>query len=292
MTTDVEQLESLLGDKSRVGMYAGAFVSYEDKAATVDLEGSRLLGIKSATPYLPAVGEQVWVQFIDGVPWLLGPTVIPPGDGTIVTVSSESAVVETDIGRITATYTAGQALSSGQNVKLYWQGGPHVIGPLATTPPPKPTPDPPAPSPSSRHVDVFTAVDAGSWSGAYGWRQAQVWASDSLLGAWFYGSKIRDTLADAAVEKIEIWSTLTQIRGNPPVFATHPHAGKPTGAPALSSSTATPVASGRWVQLPLSFGQFLASNVGGIGLNHGGYNKFRSLAEDPQSGALRITSIY
>ncbi|MBK0296208.1 hypothetical protein IAE22_28775 [Bacillus sp. S34] len=41
-----------------------------------------------------------------------------------------------------------------------------------------------------------------------------------------------------------------------------------------------------------SFGQFLATNLGGIGLAHGGFNKFRSLAADAQSGALRITSTY
>lgn len=292
MTDDVAQIEERLQGKSRVGMYSGSFVEYVDLAATVDLEGSRLLGIRSATPYLPSVGEQVWVQFVDGVPWMLGPTVIPPGDGTVFTVSSESAVVETDIGRITATYTAGAELSSGQNVKLYWQGGPHIIGALATTPPPVPVPPPPPEPTATRHVDTFTTVDAGSWSASYGWSQSQVWASDSLLGAWFYGSKIRDTLSGATVEKIEIWSTLTQIRGNNPNFATHPHGGKPGGAPTLERSTSIPVASGVWLELPLSFGQYLAENVGGVGVNHGGWNKFRSRTEDPQTGALRITSIY
>lgn len=296
MTTDTEQVEQLLGGKSRVGMYSGSFVSYEDRAATVDLEGSdeysRLAGIRSATPYLPVVGEQVWVQFIDGVPWMLGPTVIPPGDGTVFTVSPESVVVETDVGRVTATYTAGAALSSGQNVKLYWQGGPHVIGALATTPPPTPVPPPPPEPVASRHVDVFTATDAGSWSQSYGWNQGQVWASDSLLGAWFYGTKIKDTLSAASIERVEMWVTLTQIRGSNPNFATHPHPSKPGGAPALTTVAALPVSSGTWLELPLSVGQFLATNVGGVGVNHGGYNKFRSLTEDPQSGALRITSTY
>jgi hypothetical protein len=293
VTTDVDQIQRLLEGKSRVRAYSGAFAGMDGLAVNVDLESSRLRGIKSMTSYRPSMGEQVWVLFVDSVPWMIGPTVSPPGRGKISSLSAETAVVTTDIGDVTATRGAGQTLAVGQDVKLYWQDGPHILGGFATTPPsPPPVPDPPAPPAPTRHVDVFTAVDAGSWSASYGWQQQQVWASNSLLGAWFYGSKIRDTLAGASIERIEIWSTLLQIQGSAPVFATHPHPGKPGGAPALANSTPLGAVSGVWLELPLAFGQYLAGNIGGIGLNHGGYNKFRSLAQDPQSGALRITSIY
>jgi hypothetical protein len=53
-----------------------------------------------------------------------------------------------------------------------------------------------------------------------------------------------------------------------------------------------PVPDGAWVTLPTTFGQYLSNAVGGIGLAHGGTNSFRSLADDPMSGALRITSTY
>lgn len=242
------------------------------------------------TPYRPEVGERVFLLAVSGSFFLVGPAVPKPARGTVTSVSSSTVTLDTDVGSVQATYDAGTSLSVSQQVKLLWSDGAHVVG-ILTAPPAPPTP-PPAPVPAKRqHVDVFQAVDAGSFSGGRWW-QAQPWASDTTLGAWFYGSKIRDTLQGAPVSKVELWSTLASRFGGNPNFGTHPHAGKPGAGPSIASATPLSPPNGGWLTLPTAFGQYLANNVGGIGLAHGGFNKFRSLSDDPQSGALRITSTY
>lgn len=292
---DVAAIRQLLAGKSRVTMWRATFVGITaDGIVQCDVTNGDDTGrvpVQMTTAYMPQVNEQVFVLAIDGTSYyLIGPSVPKPPSGTIATVNATTVDVTTTLGTVTATFESGATLSAGQVVKLYWSGGAHVIG--ALTPPPAP-PDPPAPPVPAkrRHVDVFTANDAGSFSGGRWW-QSQPWASDTTLGAWFYGAKIRDTLQGAPVSKVEIWSTLAQRYGSNPLMGTHPHAAKPGGGPAISNATAVSPPNGGWLTLPTSFGQFLAGNVGGIGLAHGGYNKFRSLAEDPQSGALRITSTY
>jgi hypothetical protein len=292
VTSEAEEIQNLLNGKSKVRLYVGTFVGLVNRAATVDLVGGRVTGMSTATPYRPQVNDTVWVAFIDGVPLMLGPTVMPPDSGTVVTVSPETAVVTTDVGDIRATYNVGAAISSGQTVKLMWAAGAHIVGVMSSSPTPPTPPPPPVIINPVPHIDVFTAVTAGSWSEAYGWAKQEPWAADNVLGAWFYGSKIRDTLAGAAIQRIELFATPTQVKGAAPAFATHLHAAKPPGSPLLSNPTPIAVGPATWIELPVEFGQFLLDNIGGIGLNHGGENKFRSLAEDPQSGAIRITSIY
>ena len=292
MSTDVEQIQALLDGKSKVRWYVGTFVGMVGRAATVDLAGGRITGMSTATPYRPQVNDTVWVVFTDRVPVMMGPTVMPSDSGTVVAVTPQDALVSTDMGEIRATYNVGVAISSGQNVKLMWSAGPHIVGVMSSMPTPPTPPPPPAGDVPVTRVDIFTATQAGSFRDPYGWNLDEVWAAPNVLGAWFYGTKIRDTLAGAVVQKIELFATPTELAGSAPAFATHPHAGLPTDAPTLSNGTPVNVTSEQWVTLPLAFGQYLAANAGGIGVDHGGFNKFRSLKQDPQSGALRITSIY
>lgn len=283
----------LLGDKAKVTMWLGQFVALDGVWAMVDISNGDEAGripARVTTPYRPEVGEQVFVVAIDGKYFLLGPAMPKPAQGTVSAVGPNTATVATDQGDVTATIGVGMTLSAGQVVKLFWSDGAHVLAALTAAPTP-PAPPPPPNSGPSTHVDVFTAVDAGSFSGGRWW-QPQPWASDSTLGAWFYGSKVRDTLRGATVRKVELFASVAQRFGNLPNFGYHPHGAKPAAGPSIQAARAIDVADGRWITLPVSFGQYLADNVGGIGLVHGGYNKFRSLAADAQSGALRITSTY
>lgn len=291
----VAAIQELVASRAKVTVWLGTFVGLNDAGTGVfcDIANGDATGRVPAqvmTPYRPEVNEQVQLLAIDGKFYLVGPALPKPGQGTVVSVTSDVATLATDVGNVAATFNAGLTLSASQIVKILWSDGPHVVGVLSTSPTPQ-TP-PPSPTPGAvRHVDVFTAIDAGTFSGGRWW-QAQPWASDTTLGAWFYGSKIRDTLRGASVSKVEIWSSLAQRYGSSPNFATHPHASKPTSGPSVSSATPRAVADRQWIELPVAFGAFLASNVGGIALAHGGFNKFRSLAQDAQSGALRITSTY
>lgn len=290
---DVDVMLALLGDKAKVTIWLGRFVGIDTGWALCDISNGDQSGrvpAQTTTAYRPEVNESVFVAAIDGKFYLLGPATMKPAQGTVTAVSSNTVTVSTDLGDVTATVGVGVNLSAGQVVKLYWSDGAHVISALTAAPTPA-TP-PPAPEAStSQHVDVFTAVDAGSFSGGRWW-QAQPWASDTTLGAWFYGSKIVDSLRGATIQKVEMYASVASRFGSPPNIGTHPHATKPAGGPNVQAAATTAVADGQWITLPLSVGQYLAANVGGIGLNHGGFNKFRSIAADAQSGALRITSTY
>jgi hypothetical protein len=290
---DVDAIFDLFGGKAKVTMWLGSFVGFDGIWALCDISNGSDVGrvpARVTTAYRPEVNEPVFVVAVDGKYYLLGPTVPKPAQGTVLTVGASNVTVQTDMGDVLATSNAGTTLSSGQVVKLYWSDGPHIIGALTAAP--APVAPPPAPgSDPSKHVDTFSAIDAGSFSGGRWW-QPQPWASDTTLGAWFYGSKIRDTLKDATVQKIELFTSVASRFGNVPNIGYHPHARKPGGSPAITAARGIDVADGRWITLPVEFGRFLATNVGGIGLAHGGFNKFRSVAQDAQSGTLRITSTY
>lgn len=288
---EYEQLLRLLAGKSQVTMFIGTYVTTDTVTITTDAGGGRFPA-KSATPYRPQVGESVWVAFIDQVPFMLGPTTTKPGTGTVVSVASNLATISTDIGQVLASFNSGLTLSAGQIVKLFWNDGPHVIG-VMSAPLPVPTaPNQPNPANPVSHTDTFTALDSGSWTDASGWWSQQVLADAADLGAWFYGTKISDTLNGASVSRIEMYVSLDVQSGASPNLAYHAYSSKPATSPVLTGALATDVSDGAWVSLPLAFGAFLASNPGGIGVAHGGASKFRSLSEDAQSGALRITSTY
>lgn len=279
-----------LGGKSTIRPLVGTFVSASATGYVIDVGGGRIPAAPGSL-YLPEVNESVWVWFIDGSPFVMGPTVPKPDRGTVASVASGIVSLTTSLGQVSAPYT-GTTPSAGQIMKLAWHGGP--MASLMSTSPAGNT-APPAPGGgTSSHVDTFTAVDSGSF-GSGRWWTAQVYASDSNLGAWFYGTKISDTIpASAAVQKTEIYVPPgSQISGSAPNFATHTYASKPGGAPSLPVAAAVGIAPG-WVVLPNSIGIALKRGGGslGVGLNQGGYNILRSLAQDGQSGAIRITSVY
>lgn len=286
-----DQILALLAKKSQVTTLVGKFVSGSTAGCVVDVGGGRI-SAQFGTSFLPDINESVWVWFIDGNPFMMGPSVPKPGVGTVVSIAAGLVTLTTAFGPFTLPYDSRLTPTAGQVMKLTWQGGGFAIAVLSAVPVDPTAPGAPATG-ATTHVDTFTAIDAGSRQSS-GWWTSKVYASDSNLSAWFYGSKIADTLSASAVPtKIEIYITADQIQGGSPNFALHPHQTRPAGNPTLTSSTAVAVAPG-WVTLPSGFATALKTGGGsaGIGLNHGGYNIFKSLAQDGQSGALRITSTY
>lgn len=289
---DVGAILNAVGGKAKVTMWLASFVGLDGSFAMCDIANGDKLGrvpAKVTTPYRPEINEQVFVAAIDGKYFLLGPSVPKPAQGTVTAVQSNTATVSTDQGTVTASVGVGMTLSAGQVVKLFWSDGAHVLAALTAAPTPV-VPPPPPDAGSSTHIDVFTAVDAGTYQNGRWW-QDQPWASQSTIGAWFYGSKIRDTIQGGSVSRIQIYLPVVQRQFDPPNIGTHAYGGKVSN-PSVQNAAAVGVGGTGWYDLPVSFGQYLVGNVGGIGLNHGGYNKFASLAADAQSGALRITSTY
>jgi len=291
MTDETEVVLGLLDGKASVRMVAGAYRGLDGLRATVDFEGGRVPAY-FATSWRPVVNDPVWVLIVDGVAYITGPTAPLASDGTVVSVASGLATISTDVGNVFATYNSGVTLTAGQAVKLLAHGGYHVVGVKASSPV-GPSPDPGGGGGGTVVTQTFTAIDSGSFESS--WWTPRVYASTSNQGAWFYDYKMPWTIpASAVASSIEIYLAPVQIFGADPIFTTHPHGTKPGGSPGLSGGTAIDVTGAGWYPLPLSFFNALKSGGGaaGIGLNHGGYNIFASLAQDPQCGSIRTTYSY
>ncbi|WIA99752.1 hypothetical protein [Curtobacterium sp. MCBA15_012] len=287
---DLTPLQLALAKKSTVTAFVGRFVSATATGCFVDVGGGRVPA-QFGSDYLPEVNEPVNVLFINGAPFMMGPVGAKPGKGTVQSVSASVVTLDTAYGEVVCPYNQGVTPSTGQVMRIGWREGPFAEAVMSTSP--KPADPPPAPGGgATTHADVFTALDAGSFNGR--WWTAQVRADDSDLGCWFYGSKISDTIpAGARIQAVQVYVSADRIYGNPPIFGVHPYQSNPGGAPTLGALSPIPVAPG-WATLPTGFGDVLKAGGGsaGVGVAHGGFNIFRSLAQDGQSGALRITSVY
>jgi len=292
VSSEADVILKLLQGKSSVRVLPGFFRGFDTPGGRMLVEFDKgNVPAHPVTPWRPKMNEPVWVQIVDGVAYVLGPTVNPPADGVVVGTGSGIAVISTDIGDVDATYNSGVTLTAGQEVKLAAGNGYHVIGVKSTSPAPGTSPGGGGGG-SGEFTIEFTAVDAGSWRSGSGWWQSQPWASDNNKGAWFYGNKIPDTIpAHATINHVEVFVVPVYTFGSPPNFAIHNHASKPGGEPSLGAATAVGYSGAGWVTLPSSFGDALKAGGSdrGVGLLQGGYHKFASLAQDARSGTLRIS---
>jgi hypothetical protein len=285
-TADV--IREALRNTPRLTALVGTFVGFEGGMPLVDVGGGRI-PVATFGGIFPIVNESCHVWFINGSPFLMGPTAPKPGIGTVTAVDGDLVTVQTDAGDVILPFYAGYSPAVDDIVKIDWSSAPAVAWVLSTQPDAEPAP--PAPGGGTgESVQVFTAVDAGSHDPAYGWHLADVWASNSKIGAWFYGTKISDTVpASATILSVEMYMAPTKILGVPNLVA-HANPVRPAGGLAISSANVPVGIAAGWVGLPIAFGQHLKAGGSsfGVGVNHGGFSKFASLAQDPMSGALRI----
>lgn len=286
MVDQSEVILELFNQKSNVQVIPGFYRGLDGLRALVDFSGGRVPA-HPALGFIPEVNDPVWVAVVDGVAWMIGPTVLRPGNGEVVSESSGIAVVDTVIGEVSATYNSGSTLSPGDQVKLYWNEGCHIIG-VRSDSPVAPVPPPAGGGGGGVQTITFSAIDSGSYQSGYGWRINDVWSSASNIGAWFYGTKIRDTIPDSAViNNAEIYLPLVKDLGAFP-FGRHDYATKPAGSISFSGVTTLPGKSG-WVPIPTSLIDHLKVNTGGLGFGLGGYNIWAGTQRDGQSGTVRVT---
>lgn len=286
MADEPEVILELFKNKSKVQLLPGNYRGLDGLRVVVDFDGGRVPA-HPTTAYRPEVNEPVWVAVVDGVAFMLGPTVPKPADGTYVSDSGGVATVATDIGDVEATYLSGASFTPGDELKLFWSDGCHILGKKSTSVAAGQVP-PPGGSEASRFVKTFTAIDSGSYQSGYGWRINDVWSSASNIGAWFYGTKIRDTIPDnAVIVSAEIYLPLLKDLGAAP-FGRHDQASKPGGAVTITATSTLPGKSG-WVSIPTSLIDELKVNTGGLGFGLGGYNIWAGTQKDGQSGAVRVT---
>lgn len=277
----------LFKNKSKVQLIPADYRGLDGLRAVVDFDGGRVPA-HPMTAYRPEINDPVWVAVVDGVAYMVGPTVPKPAEGTIVSTGSGIATITTDIGEVTGTYESGASFSPGDAVKLYWSNGCHIIAKMSTSVAAAPVPVAPAAG-GGRVTNTFTAIDSGSYQSGYGWRINDVWSSASNYGAWFYGNKIRDTIPDSAlIVSAEVFlPSPDRLTGARP-FGRHPHPSKPGGAPTVTATSTLPGTSG-WVSIPTSLIDHLKVNDGGLGFDLGGWNIWAGTQRDGQSGAVRVT---
>lgn len=287
MTSQEETILKLLAGKSRTSAYLGYYRGLSGTLAVVDVgDGGRIKVDFKNGQYRPEINEAVWVFFYDGKPFLEGPVEPKPGQGVVVTVGSATALVATDIGDKRVTIPFGATLSSGDTVKLYWSEGGHILSVLTAATPP---PTPPAPGTGETKLIEFKAIDSAQYYLPLNKLQSNYpRASDSISGAFFYGTQIADTIPDTAtVLSEEIYLPLLQELGFC-YIGLHDQANTTPGMPASHDDTALSPRGG-WVPLSAGWGAYLASHYAGITLTSGnGDNRWNGTQADGMAGCVRI----
>lgn len=260
----------------------------------VNLAGADL-ELPTMQPVLPNDLVRV-ARSLEGTPVVLGRALSFPAQGTVAAINAGVSVnVLGDDGHMyegrpyLLTYTP----SVGHLVALDALG--RVLGRLSSiagVPDPSivPAVPPPPPTPSSG-IAYFSADDSGSFQSGRWWTP-KVYYSQNNLGAWFYGTKVRDTLAGAvAVDGCQIYLPVEYATGSNAQLGVHPHAAKPGGAPTVSgaSAVATNVAAPGWYPLRTDIAQYLIDNAGaGVSTYGAGYRIFSGRSENVDSGRLAI----
>lgn len=286
---DTTELTRALAGQTTITTLVGRMVRLDGVRAIVDVGGGRIPAALFGR--IPRPNDDVHVWFVNGKPFVMGPSALQPFNGVVVTANDDTATVSTEQGDYTDVPFFGEGLSSGNLVGLAWgESGPYVIGVSSLTPdPPDTLPD--APATGSQRVDVFTATGSGSAANGASFRSANgvVYASASQIGIYTYGSKVRDSLAGASsVEKVEIYLAVTRDSGNLPQLGTHPLETVSGSTPTISNLRSLTRPFSRWVDIT-DLGGRLASG-GGIGFDGAGFAIFTGIGSDPnQAGALRIT---
>ncbi|AXA95468.1 hypothetical protein [Microbacterium sp. PM5] len=287
----LEQLAKLTSFNRRIGVFVGGDRDF----ATVDMGGQRF-PVRWAG-VTPSIGDAVWVDSIkNGVDTNLILTAVAgprPGFGTVATVTGDLVNVTTDYGDFMAMpFVDGAALSSGDTVGLSWPGP--WCTKLSTSPDEPDVPPNPGGGGGGVQSAIFRAIDAGTTHDYRAdWWQAEVWAADNNVGAWFFGTPIRDTIPAAATyDSLQIYINRTQRYGDAPYWALHGLSGK-SGIPSFTGLGGWHPDGDGWQTPPFAAAMFAALKAGGsalgFGLVHGGFNKFASLTADGMSGAVKIT---
>lgn len=262
----------------------------------VRVAGSDLITMPALNP-MPAVGDNVEVLQV-GSSWLCLGATARPATGTVADVPANGRVPVTgDDGlAYTPLYGPTYTPSVGDLVLLDWRvPGGVVLGPLSAAPSIRNPDVPVALNPIPEHAQVtrtFIPTDSATWSPAAGaYLYSTVWCADSLVGAYFYGTQIQDTIPDTATV-IDVSLYLNEEANYSPddlaTFGTHALLTRTSGTPSAIDAVTVTKATGS-KPLPVEFGTaFQNGTAYGLATNHGGSHIF-SAKGISNSGALTIT---
>lgn len=280
-----EALRSIRSVQSKLGV----FVARDGLQAVVNV-GETTITLPFVGMYLPPTGHPVQLEMRDGQMVVSGPATPLPGAGVITGTGTPKAEVTAWGVAYSLPYRSSYTPVMGDSVEIAWSGDGGVIqGKVTTTSSSVPPSTVPGGGGASFHPAPFTAGDSGTRNkSGGGWWNTDVYAGNTTDGAWFYGSKIQDTIPDGAVIQVaRIFLSPRSVSGGLPRLQVHTSPTKTGAITWVGSYYELPAKSG-WVDIPSTFIDYLKVNPGGLGLNQGGYNIMRGLPSDGLSGALDI----
>lgn len=240
--------------------------------------------IPSSGQYLPWPDDPVQIESRNGSLVMTGPAVAKPVEGVISAAGSPKATVTVGGKDYLMQLRDGYTAVVGDPVTVNWVT--RLIEGKVTAPsvPPSGSPGSSGPPPGAFEL-VFQAQDSGSWNGSRYYLN-DVQASDSIMGAWWYGNAIFDTLNGANVTSVEIYLPLIQELGVATI-GRHGY-GVNTGVWVGQVDGVALAPRNGWVPLPLSYAD-LTTGVSGISVTSGnGLNRWKGVQADGLSGAIRI----
>lgn len=261
--------------------------------------GDGTITVRYATRYRPRPGEGVILTFFGNQVRITGPTAARDSVGKITAVHASTGLVDVtcDGKSYSMPYTQSYENQSntagglgplvGDTVSINWDGTAYVIDKLTAT---VVAPDiPPLTSSQRRFTRTFAPTQSGSYTSAKNkWtgRTTDLFCDSAHQAAWFYGTKLKDTLKNAAlIESVEIYLSLRTKKGVEPSIGRHSDASEQAGGVSLSDLAVRGWKG--WIPLPTAWGDDWRVNVGGVGIT-GGSSIYRGIGTDHQSGHLRI----
>lgn len=286
-----EQLAGIPGvDAGVIGVFAG--VSADGAQALVNVDDRQLV-VPALGASWPLVGDRVRLLRAGKLTLLLGSVQQRSTLGRVNAVGSPKCDIEYPPGSGVIEQMSmpkGATPAVGDLVVINWLGeAARTVTAIVSSQSNQPAPPTPGGQPSQTTFrQTFSAADSGSFQNGRWWTNL-VYASASNRSAFFYGSKIADTIPDgAAIDSVRVFLSPTRDSGNRPRIGTHGYASNPGGSPTINNLVSLGTATG-WVDLPTSFGDALKTGSQlGVGFNGAGYAIFRGTQQDGQAGALDI----
>lgn len=279
-----DQIRNRLRQIPKTASRTAVFVGMVGPLATVNV-GDESITIPCVGFYPPVAGMVVQLEQRNGQLVVTGPAVPLNPIGTISGTGSPKATVTVDGTDYVLWLRSGYTPVIGDQVSINWTTT-VIDGKItgAGTSNPAPTQNPGG---SSGALSTAPVLATGSGQYRSRWQSNDVRASDSVSGAWFYGTRLRTALKGSTPTQIQIYLPLRQSLGVCNI-GVHTSSSQPGGY--VSASLLTPLDHrGGWVTLPLSFATFLRDNTGGIAVTSGnGDNQWAGTQADPLSGALRF----
>lgn len=265
----------------------GTFLRMDGPLAVVNV-GDKSVNIPSAGFSPPLSGTSVQLERRNGQLVMLGPSVPLPALGTIKATGAPKCTVTAGGVDYILGYRSSYTPVIGDVVEINQMTG--IIQGAVTVAPVDPGTDQnPGGGSAGVPTDPVLATDSGQWSTSYNkWQGNNPRASDTVEGAWAYGSRVQDALRGTNPSSAAIYLPLRSQLGVC-YIATHDSPVLPAGGPNVGTLWPLDTRSG-WVPLDVAFATYLRDNAAGIAVVSGdGDNNWTGTGGDALSGALRFS---